>query len=166
MLISNPTSHAASQGGSALIEILVSILIFAMGILGILGLQTTTVGVAADARYRTEAAALADEYIALMVTADPLTLSNYVTGGSAFTAWYNVRVRPTAATLVPVALPNADFEVDVINPVANTPVAINAAAGNTVRVTVNWRASSEKTTDEHTHVTRTTIPPPRPPESL
>jgi type IV pilus assembly protein PilV len=154
----NSASYS-TQRGSGLIEVLVSILIFAMGILGILGLQTSTVGVAADARYRTEAAALVDEYVALMSVADPSTLDSYKTGGAAFGAWYTQRIDPTNAALAPVVLPNADFFVTF-------PAALSTTAGNNVTVTVTWRGASAKPTDVSTHITRTTIPPERPSEAI
>jgi type IV pilus assembly protein PilV len=147
------------QHGSALIEVLVSILIFAMGILGILGLQTNTVGVAADARYRTEAAALADEYVALMSIANPANLGDYKTGGTAFSAWRDVRVKPTGANaaLAPVALPNASVTVDL-------PAVIDLDDGNQATITVRWRGASAE--NDSTHITKTTIPPARPSEGI
>ncbi len=155
--ISNAVRMTRNQQGSALIEILVSILIFAVGILGILGLQTTTVGVASDARFRTEAAALADEYVALMSIADPSTLGTYASGGSAFTAWSNLKVVPTNAALTSVALPNATFAVAF-------PAGVSATAGTAVNITITWRGASE--TNGGRHVTRTSIAGPRPTESL
>src|SRR4051794_38314678 len=49
------------QGGFFLIEAMVAVLIFAFGILGMVALAGKAVGAQGDSRYRTVAAALADE---------------------------------------------------------------------------------------------------------
>lgn len=63
-----------SQGGVALLEALIAILIISFGILGIIGLQATSVSLTTDARYRVEAAAFAERLVAEMWVSDPLTL--------------------------------------------------------------------------------------------
>lgn len=55
-----------SQSGFSLIEVMISILIFSLGILGMVGLQGSAVRFQDDARFRAEAAAAADEVIGLM----------------------------------------------------------------------------------------------------
>ena len=51
---------ARRQGGFFLIEAMVAILIFALGILGLVAMGGTAVSSQSDAQYRTEAAGLAD----------------------------------------------------------------------------------------------------------
>ena len=51
---------APSQGGFFLIEAMVAILIFALGILGLVAMGGTAVSSQSDAQYRTEASSLAD----------------------------------------------------------------------------------------------------------
>ncbi|MEO5844553.1 MAG: hypothetical protein ABIQ33_06895 [Caldimonas sp.] len=51
---------AWSQGGFFLIEAMVAILIFALGILGLVAMGSTAVSAQSDAQYRTEASSLAD----------------------------------------------------------------------------------------------------------
>ncbi|RYY66888.1 MAG: hypothetical protein EOO24_53675 [Comamonadaceae bacterium] len=55
-----------SVRGAVLLEAMVAILIFSIGILGIVGLQATAVKQSTDARYRVEAAQLADQLIGQM----------------------------------------------------------------------------------------------------
>lgn len=57
-----------SQQGFTLIESLIAILIFVIGILGLIGLQTGVTAAQTEARARTEAALLAQEAIGLMWT--------------------------------------------------------------------------------------------------
>ncbi len=59
MLVSNPTP-ISRQHGVVLIEALVAILIFSLGILGLVALGGQAVGAQSDAQYRTEASGLAD----------------------------------------------------------------------------------------------------------
>ena len=57
---------AKSQAGVMLIEALLGILIFSIGILALIGMQATAVRNTADARYRSEASFLATEVIGRM----------------------------------------------------------------------------------------------------
>lgn len=54
------------HGGFALIEILVAILLFALGVLALVGLQGSLTRAQTDAKVRTDAAALASELIGQM----------------------------------------------------------------------------------------------------
>jgi type IV pilus assembly protein PilV len=58
------------QGGAMLIEALIAILIFSIGILGIVGLQAAAVQQSSDARYRAQAAELAQQLFGQMWTGD------------------------------------------------------------------------------------------------
>ena len=53
-----------SQGGVALLEVMIAILIISFGILGIIGLQANSIALTTDARYRVEAGAFAERLIA------------------------------------------------------------------------------------------------------
>ncbi len=54
------------QGGMVLVEGLVAIVIFAMGVLAIVGMQAATVRQATDAKYRSDASFLASQAIGMM----------------------------------------------------------------------------------------------------
>lgn len=66
-----------SQAGFTLIEVLVSVLIFSVGILGAVGLQATAIRLSTDARQRAEATFLADQLLARMLIADPATAATF-----------------------------------------------------------------------------------------
>jgi type IV pilus assembly protein PilV len=59
-------SAAARQAGFALIEVLVSLLLFAIGILGIVGLQATMTQTQTESKVRADAANLVDELATVM----------------------------------------------------------------------------------------------------
>jgi type IV pilus assembly protein PilV len=68
-----------SQAGVMLIEALIGILIFSIGILALLGMQGTAIKNTTDARYRSEAAYLASQVIGQMWVNDKEMLSNWDT---------------------------------------------------------------------------------------
>lgn len=65
------------QKGVALLEALIAILIFSMGILALVGLQAAMIRSATDAKYRAEAAYIAQQRLGQM-WADPTNLAAYV----------------------------------------------------------------------------------------
>ncbi len=71
-----PSSHSA-QKGVVLLEALIAVLIFSMGILAIAGLQAAMVKNTSDAKYRSDAAFIAQQRLGVM-WADPDNLANYV----------------------------------------------------------------------------------------
>jgi type IV pilus assembly protein PilV len=123
----------ARQRGMMLLEVLVAILIFSMGILAMLGMQATGMRATIDAKYRSEASFLATEIIgAIWGDAGNVTLYDSATcsGVPACNAW-----------LLKVAnrLPNATG--------ANVPTI--DVAGRQVTVTVRWQRPGETTASRH-----------------
>lgn len=66
-------STGKSQGGVVLLESLIAILIFSLGVLGIVGLQAAMINNTSDAKYRSDASYIAQQKIGEM-WADPLAL--------------------------------------------------------------------------------------------
>jgi type IV pilus assembly protein PilV len=76
------------QRGAYLLEALIGILIFALGVLGIVGLQAASLHTTADSSLRAEAVFAANQLIGQMWTDNPANLSaNYdsATAGAAYT---------------------------------------------------------------------------------
>jgi len=65
------------QRGFSLIEVLVAVVIFSLGVLGLVRMQATTVRLSTDARQRAEATFLADQLLARMLISDPTTASTF-----------------------------------------------------------------------------------------
>lgn len=63
-------SSSRSQSGVMLIEALLAILIFSIGVLGIIALQGSAIKASTDAKYRSEAALLANDLIGRMWAGD------------------------------------------------------------------------------------------------
>jgi type IV pilus assembly protein PilV len=133
-------THAANplparQRGSYLLEALIAILIFAFGVLGLIGLLGSSIRVTNDARYRSEAANLASAMIADMWTMTAARMdSDFGPSGTRLAAW-----KTKAASL----LPSADATVDL------TPPGLSPQS-RTVVVTVFWKLPGE--TERHQHL--------------
>ena len=86
------------ERGYVLLEALVALLIFSLGLLGMIGFQAASTRIATDSRFRTEAAILADELISKMsVDKRAVVVSEYAYkspggGGAAAHAWFTQRV--------------------------------------------------------------------------
>jgi len=129
----------SQQKGSVLLEGLIAILIFSMGILAIVGLQGAAIKTVADSQYRLEASFLTNRIVADMWT-NPANINNYVYPGGGATA-----LAPWVAD-VQARLPG----------VASNPPTItitgDAASGYTATIAVFWQAAGESTPHNFTSV--------------
>lgn len=139
--------HLRQQRGFVLIDALIAVLIFTFGILAILALQAGATKLGGDAKYRVDAALLANRFISSMWTADSSVLaSDYVTDGSAYKAWVADSVDCATAKLTTGCLPGVTT--------ANKPT-VTIDANNLVTVTMFWQAPQESAA--HTYITITQI---------
>jgi type IV pilus assembly protein PilV len=128
-------NRLARQTGSYLLEAMIAILIFAFGVLGLIGLLGSSIRVTNDARYRSEAANLAGAMIADMWTMTAAQMdTDFGPGGTKLAAW-----KSKAAGL----LPSADATVDLTLPGLS-------AQSRTAVVTVFWKLPGE--TELHQHL--------------
>lgn len=133
-------TERSRQQGSVVLEALISILLFSIGILAIVGLQAASIKNVAAAKYRTDASLLANQVIGQMWAGDKAnaTLSaNFSSpSGAGYIAW---------ADTVAQALPG------VSGVPANAPtIAIDAS--NSVTVTVFWQAPDEPAPHNYTAI--------------
>jgi type IV pilus assembly protein PilV len=119
----------------ALIEVLVSILIFSFGVLGLIGLEARAINFSVDAEDRNRAAMLASEI------ASSMWLANSVTTFTPSLATWQARVSNTAAGGVP-----------------NGNVTITTVLGtvNSTDIVITWTPPSH--TDFSTLTTRVILP--------
>lgn len=122
-------SSASSQAGSMLLEGLIAILIFSLGILAIVGLQASAVRASSEAKYRSEASMIANRLVGQMRVSSALSLQSSFTGGggtdgATYTTW---------ATDMQAVLPGSSVY----------PPVVSFGAGNVVTITVNWLAPGE-----------------------
>jgi type IV pilus assembly protein PilV len=127
------------QAGFSLIEALVAILLFSLGVLSLVGLQVSAVQQATQAKLRSEASLLADKLIATMWVTDrtAATLATFNTGGTRYNTWL---------AEVQAALPGSGANAPTVTVTANGQVTVN----------VFWKAPSEPASNPvHNFVTIT-----------
>lgn len=113
------SSGQASQSGVALIEVLVSILLFSLGILGLIGLQARAISLSVDAEDRNRAALIANEIATAMWTQRTVAIDP-----AAGTPSWNDR----ASNLEAGGLPGGTVTITAV-----------AAAANTADILITWR---------------------------
>ena len=117
-----------AQGGFALIEALVGILIFSIGVLGIVGLQATMTKAQTASKFRADASYLANELMGVMATDAVANMPSYdsasCTGYTRCKDW---------ATKVASALPGGAAVVTV------TPIS----DGADVVISISWTVPNE-----------------------
>lgn len=145
------------ESGVALLEALIAMLIFSMGILALMGLQAVSIKQTADAKYRADAAFLANQIIGEMWADNPANLASYAhhaTGtpctptGAASTypkvidSWLGAS-GTTYAGSVAGSLPGATQDKQQI---------IMAASGATrvVTITICWQGPQQTVPNQHT----------------
>jgi len=140
-----------AQGGERgvmLIEALVAILIFSIGILAVVGMQAIAIKDVTSAKYRSEAAFLTQELLSQMWT-DNGNIGTYAyTGAGAPPAKIQVWVNKVQSTL-----PDGANQLPSVTLTNLVPPAAAAPTGATVQITVRWRTPEEVTQNlpAHTH---------------
>lgn len=131
-----------AQSGVMLLEALIGILIFSLGILAMVGLQAMSIRLATDSRDRAEAANLAGQLVGEMWL-NRAALASYQYAGSgtppaALTNWI---------TQVGDSLPNAATYPPIVNvsPVTWTTVVPAASLGSQTTVTLRWKSPTDTT---------------------
>jgi type IV pilus assembly protein PilV len=131
---------AARQTGVMLLEALIALLVFSLGILAIVGMQATAIQDVGEAKYRSDAAFLANQIIAEM-------WGN--SGALAVYAW-NGSGSPPAEIASWVATVNSRLPG-----AATFPPTITMGANNAVTVRVRWRQARDVsiTNTPHSYMT-------------
>lgn len=115
------------QGGIVLVEALVAIVIFAFGVLAIVGLQSASVRQVSDSKYRIDAANVVSQSL-----------------GALWADRANIQAHAVKDQAV-ASLPNGKLTIVVPGP-------WSAAAGVTVTVTVTWQVPGESKVHTQTSV--------------
>jgi len=126
-----------AQSGVMLLEALIGILIFSIGILAMVSMQAVSIKLATDSRDRAEASNLASELVGEMWL-NRAALASYQYSGSG---------------TVPAALANwiAEVEASLPDAAATPPIVtvgaspLGASVGTETTVTVRWRSPSDTT---------------------
>lgn len=148
---------APRQRGIVLIDAMVAILIFSVGILGMVALQGSAAEMTGAANYRINAAMLADQVIAQMWADTPANIAGDFkgskgTGGSKYVDWYNTITDCTSTSAATGCVPGVKANPPSIDVAPQTI----ASSGNTqyqVTVTVYWQAPSDSSVHKYVSIT-------------
>ena len=161
------------QSGVMLLEALIAILIFSLGILGIVGLQASAIAASRDAKYRTDAGLLANELLGEMwaenrdgptlrqnfqgwagfVTAfppgDSQRCSDHpTTDGLLYCLWFNDRVAntlPGVLAVPPLVYVGSNPDCTPGGPLGDPglPTTTNPRTSTPVCIVVRWQAPND-----------------------
>ena len=149
--LSQASRPRTGQSGVVLLEALIAILIFSLGILTIVGIQATSIRMAGDAQLRTKATLLANRLVGQMwVQGGTIAAlkTAYETGGSAYNTWL-------ADVSAQDGLPGVVEEAESV--VSTLPTVTVSDTGEVV-VTLFWRTPSmRKDEPGHQHIVTTQI---------
>jgi type IV pilus assembly protein PilV len=150
--------HAMPVRGFVLLDALVAIVIFSIGIVGMVALQGSAVQLTSSANYRLNAALLADQVIAQMWASDLTQLSsNYAgtggSGGAQYLSWMSNMDCSTSGH-VSACLPNVTGNPPTIV-VTKQALTDSSNTEYQVVVTVNWEAPGDS--NAHSYMTITDI---------
>ncbi len=124
------------QAGFMLIEVLISVLLFSVGVLALVGLQSAMTRAQTESKVRSDASYLAGELVGLMWT-DPTNLGGFSDSACASTPqcadWLSKR--------------------DQLLPAADSDVVVTAATGR-VSITLRWTLAGGT---PHQYTTTTTV---------
>lgn len=130
-----------TQAGVMLLEVLIALVIFAIGVLGLIGMQAMAIKLTAESKYRAEAASYAEELLSQMWADDLAQLSiQYASGTNKLNAWKS-RVQGAGG------LPGTTLS-------GNEPTVVIDPATNQVTITIRWQAPDEKAAHRFVTVAR------------
>ena len=151
-------SVKSCQSGIMMIEAMVAILVFSIGVLGVVGMQAAAIGASRDAKYRTDAGLLATELVGRMWASDRRGSALQTTfsgtgpsGGTEYMSW-----KGNVAAVLPgsdVFPPLVTVTQGAVTPGPNA--GMNILAPHSVAITVRWKAPGDAT--NHQYVINTLI---------
>jgi len=130
------------QRGSMLLEALIAILIFSMGILALMGMQVTAINTVSESKYRSDAGFLANRIIG-QIWADRANIGTYACNPCTTTGTGNIDTRAWATEIQSGAL-----QLPGVTDAANQPTII-LGANNQVQVQLFWQAPNATVQRNH-----------------
>jgi type IV pilus assembly protein PilV len=144
------TSLRKNQGGVVLLEAMIGILIFSLGVLALVAMQAVSTSNVSNARYRSEAAFLANEIISAAWVGRGLTGGNLASykwpgGNPTVVAWKDKveALLPQAATYPPT--------------ITQTPIP-GIVSGQQITVTIRWKAPDALVPSNHVAIGYVSMP--------
>ncbi len=136
---------ARQQEGVMLLEALIGILIFSLGVLALVAMQAVSISTVSNARYRTEASFLANEILSQVWVDRGANYSNV----ASYTVTGGVGASPVSQAWVDKvnrAMPNSAAFPPTVT------IATPPSGGRQVTVVIRWRAPEAADVSNHTAV--------------
>lgn len=135
------------QTGSMLLEALIALLIFSLGILAVTGLQAASIKNAGDAKYRSDASLLANQLVGQMLASNRTSLATLQASfqspnGTAYIPW---------SSSVLATLPGAPATPPTVV-IAQTASTSTGTPSNQATITISWNAPNEAA-GAHSYIT-------------
>lgn len=146
------TVRPGGQRGFMMVEALVAILVFSLGILGVVGMQARSVQMMSEATLRAQAAQHASELIAEMWTVDPSALGTLFSSnpaGARYTQWRS-RVDSGSTALPGAASLPPEVTVATVQVAYPPTLAFGNQTATTVTVTVRWQSPGAAAASSYT----------------
>lgn len=148
--IGNLPKRTSHSRGSAIIEAMISVLIFSVGMIGLIGMQSTAIQQVGDAKFRADAAYMANQIIGTM-WADRANLSSYAYRSAAAACTAGA----PATTYAPLTNWVSAVQSNLPGTATYSPsISVNTST-NTVVVRICWAQPAE--TSPHSFVSVTQI---------
>lgn len=155
----------SKQGGVMLLEALLGLLIFSLGVLALVAMQSVSVSNVSNAKYRVEAAFMAEEIMNYMWLSDPTPATlqlayGYPGGNSQYLINWVTKLQtapyglPGAGTYPPTVVVGAASGCIPAVP----PQVIPSQCSTPVTVTIRWKAPDALTPSNHVAMTYITSP--------
>lgn len=143
MTIPSNGADPASQSGVMLLEALISIAIFSIGVLGLIGLQSAAIKNSTDAKQRAAAAFYANQIVGQMWSDDHATLSSYAHYAGGTASSQECSFSGTASANAKVVDWVTAIRSDLNGSAAAKLHQIRVGADNVVNVTLCWKNPEE-----------------------
>lgn len=142
----------SGQRGFMLVEALVAILVFSLGILGVVGMQARSVQMMTDATFRAQAAQHASELISEMWTVDPSKLSGLFASnpaGARYEQWWN-RLKTGSSALPGTSALAPEVTVETTQIAYPVTLAVGNQTATRITITVRWQAPGASAASAYT----------------
>ena len=144
-----------------LLEAMIAILIFSLGILSLIALQATAIKLTGDAKYRTDATLLANRLIGQMWVrgADLAALKTDFESpaGAAYAAWLADPNKNGVQDRLPGVVAEGTGVVATLPQVTVDLIPTGAPTSAQVTITLFWRTPEMNGNDRHRHIVATRI---------
>lgn len=159
-------SFRSAQGGVMLLEALLGLLIFSLGVLALVAMQSVSISNVSNAKYRVEAALAAEEIMNYMWLSDPTPATLQLAFGWPGGNSVYVQNWVTKLTTAPTGLPGAGNYPPTVVVGGATGCILPLPAGQTipsgcstpVTITIRWKAPDAIAPSNHTVMSYITTP--------